>query len=107
MVATLVPTTLVNTSLWTLSSSNINVGGNTIDIGPQAAVVRGVGLIRSVEDLGNTMLAPNTGFPVLVSDIATVKIGSKPRLGIAGMNNVWSRARCSYLSQHRLLCHLA
>jgi cobalt-zinc-cadmium resistance protein CzcA len=71
----------------TLSSSNINVGGNTIDIGPQSAVVRGVGLIRSIEDLSNTMLSQNSGFPVLVSDVATVKVGSKPRLGIAGMNN--------------------
>ena len=70
----------------TLSSSNINVGGNTIDIGSQSAVVRGVGLIRSEDDLKNTMLAQNGGFPVLVSDIATVKVGSKPRLGIAGMN---------------------
>ena len=33
------------------------------------------------------MLAQNSGFPVLVSDIATVKVGSKPRLGIAGMND--------------------
>ena len=71
----------------TLSSSNINVGGNTIDIGPQAAVVRGVGLIRSTDDLSNTMLTQNSGFPVLVRDVATVKIGSKPRLGIAGINN--------------------
>ena len=71
----------------TLSSSNINVGGNTIDIGPQSAVVRGVGLIRSIEDLSNTMLSQNSGFPVLVGDVATVKLGSKPRLGIAGMNN--------------------
>jgi heavy metal efflux system protein len=71
----------------TLSSSNINVGGNTIDIGPQSAVVRGVGLIRSVDDLTNTMLTQNSGLPVLVGDVATVKVGSKPRLGIAGMNN--------------------
>jgi heavy metal efflux system protein len=70
----------------TLSSSNINVGGNTIDIGPQSAVVRGVGLIRSIDDLSNTMLTANSGFPVLVGDVATVKVGSKPRLGIAGMN---------------------
>jgi cobalt-zinc-cadmium resistance protein CzcA len=70
----------------TLSSSNSNVGGNTIDIGPQSAVVRGVGLIRSIDDLSNTMLAQNSGFPVLVGDVATVKLGSKPRLGIAGMN---------------------
>ena len=71
----------------TLNSSNINVGGNTIDIGSQSAVVRGVGLIRSAEDLSSTMLNQNGGFPVLVSDVATVKIGSKPRLGIAGMND--------------------
>src|SRR6516225_9546913 len=50
----------------TINSSNINVGGNTVDIGPQSAVVRGVGLIRSIEDLRHTMLTPNNGFPVLV-----------------------------------------
>ena len=69
-----------------MNSSNINVGGNTIDIGSQSAVVRGVGLIRSAEDLSSTMLNQNGGFPVLVSDVAAVKIGSKPRLGIAGKN---------------------
>src|SRR4029078_6413384 len=77
----------------TLSSSNINVGGNTIDIGSQSAVVRGVGLIRSEDDLKNTMLAQNSGFPVLVSDIATVKVGSKPRLGIAGINSEYDICR--------------
>src|SRR6516164_3237694 len=70
----------------TLSSSNINVGGNTINIGSQSAVVRGVGLIRSTEDLSHTMLNQNTGFPVLVGDVATVRIGAKPRLGVAGMD---------------------
>ena len=70
----------------TLTSSNINVGGNTINIGSQSAVVRGVGLIRSEEDLANTMLNQNSGFPVLVRDVATVRVGFKPRLGIAGMN---------------------
>ena len=42
--------------LQTLSNSNINVGGNTVDIGQQSAVVRGVGLIRSMSDIRNTML---------------------------------------------------
>src|SRR5437667_4933114 len=40
----------------TLNNSNINVGGNTVNIGPQSAVVRGVGLIRSIDDLNSTML---------------------------------------------------
>src|SRR6195256_3554554 len=70
--------------LQTLNNSNINVGGNTVNIGSQAAVVRGVGLIRSIEDLRNTMLTQSNGNPVLVSDVATVTVGQKPRLGIAG-----------------------
>src|SRR5450432_2198965 len=37
--------------LQTLNNSNINVGGSTVNIGPQVAVVRGVGLIRSLNDL--------------------------------------------------------
>jgi cobalt-zinc-cadmium resistance protein CzcA len=70
--------------LQALNNSNINVGGNTVNIGTQSAVVRGVGLIRSVEDLRNTMLTQSNGNPVLVSDVATVTVGQKPRLGIAG-----------------------
>src|SRR5690349_23141810 len=70
--------------LQTLGNSNINVGGNTVNIGPQAAVVRGVGLIRSIEDLRNTMLTQSGGNPVLVKDVATVTVGNQPRLGIAG-----------------------
>lgn len=70
--------------LQTLNNSNINVGGNTVDLGTQSAVVRGVGLIRSKEDLSNTMLTQVGGNPVLVSDVATVVVGNKARLGIAG-----------------------
>ena len=73
--------------LQTLNNSNINVGGNTLDIGPQVAVVRGVGLIRSIDDINNTMLTQTGGTPVLVRDIATVTVGNKPRLGIAGRDN--------------------
>lgn len=72
--------------LQSISNANINVGGNTVDIGTQAAVVRGVGLIRSIEDLANTMVSQSGGNPVLVRDIARVTVGEKPRLGIAGMN---------------------
>jgi cobalt-zinc-cadmium resistance protein CzcA len=70
--------------LQALNNSNINVGGNTVNIGSQAAVVRGVGLIRSADELSNTMLTQSGGNPVLVRDVATVHVGHKPRLGIAG-----------------------
>src|SRR5712675_2654908 len=68
--------------LQTLNNSNINVGGSTINIGPQVAVVRGVGLIRSLDEIRNTMLAQVGGVPVIVSDVATVAVSNQPRLGI-------------------------
>jgi cobalt-zinc-cadmium resistance protein CzcA len=72
--------------LTAVSNANINVGGNTVNIGPQSAVVRGVGLIRSIDDLSNTMVSQSNGNPVLVKDVAKVTVGEKPRLGIAGIN---------------------
>ncbi len=72
--------------LQAVSNSNINVGGNTVNIGAQSAVVRGVGLIRSIDSLSNTMVASPGGTPVLVKDVATVTVGEQPRLGIAGEN---------------------
>src|SRR6478672_1788776 len=73
--------------LQAVSNSNINVGGNTVNIGAQSAVVRGVGLIRSIDDLANTMVSQSGGNPVLVKDVATVTVGAKPRLGIAGLDD--------------------
>jgi cobalt-zinc-cadmium resistance protein CzcA len=70
--------------LQAVSNANVNVGGNTVNIGSQSAVVRGVGLIRSIHALANTMVASNGGTPVLVGDVATVTVGEQPRLGIAG-----------------------
>src|SRR5690349_10554558 len=73
--------------LQAVGNANINVGGNTVNIGSQSAVVRGVGLIRSIDAIANTMIAAPNGTPVLVKDVATVQVGYQPRLGIAGENN--------------------
>jgi cobalt-zinc-cadmium resistance protein CzcA len=73
--------------LASLNNSNLNVGGQTVNFGPQAAIVRGVGLIHSVDQIRNTMLTSTNGVPVLLSDVATVKVGNLPRLGIAGQDN--------------------
>src|SRR5580698_445244 len=72
--------------LTALNNSNVNVGGQTVNIGPQAAVVRGVGLIHSVDDIRKTMVTSNHGIPVTIGDLATVQVGNEPRLGIAGQD---------------------
>ena len=73
--------------LTVLNNSDVNVGGQTVNIGPQAAIVRGVGLIHTMDDVRNTMLTSNDGAPVLVGDVATVTVGHQPRLGIAGQDD--------------------
>ena len=70
-----------------LNNNNINVGAQTVNFGPQAAVVRGIGLVHSLEDIRNTELTASNGVPVLLGDVATIQIGHQPRLGIAGLDN--------------------
>jgi heavy metal efflux system protein len=73
--------------LQVLNNSNINVGGQTVNFGSQAAIVRGVGLIHSMDQIRDTMITAVNGSPVRVSDIATVTVGNQPRLGIAGQDD--------------------
>ena len=70
--------------LTALGNANINVGGQTVNFGEQSAVVRGVGLIHSAEEIRKTLIANVQGAPVLIGDVAEVTIGNLPRLGIAG-----------------------
>jgi len=72
--------------LQVINNSNVNVGGQTVNFGPQSAVVRGIGLVHSMDDMRGTMLASNNGAPVLLGDVATVSVGNLPRLGIAGQD---------------------
>jgi cobalt-zinc-cadmium resistance protein CzcA len=70
--------------LQVLNNSNINVGGQTVNFGPQAAIVRGVGLIHSMDQIRDTMITAVNGVPVRIGDVATVSPGHQPRRGIAG-----------------------
>jgi cobalt-zinc-cadmium resistance protein CzcA len=70
-----------------LGNANLNVGGQTVNFGSQSAVVRGVGLIHSAEEIRNTLIANNQGAPVLIGDVAAVSIGNLPRLGVAGYDD--------------------
>lgn len=87
------PTELVNYNLSALdvyeavSKSNINVGGDVIQRGDQAYVVRGVGLLDNIEDIGNILIETKGSTPILVKHVAEVKIGSKPRLGQVGLDD--------------------
>ena len=70
-----------------INNSNVNVGGQTVDFGPQSAIVRGVGLIQTPAQIEKVLVSPNHAAPVFIKDVAEVKIGFRPRLGIAGQDD--------------------
>ena len=67
-----------------IGKSDANVGGQTVNFGEQAAIVRGIGLIQSTEAIRNVLVGTLGGTPVLLRDVGRVQIGNLPRLGIAG-----------------------
>ncbi len=70
-----------------VSKSNINVGGDIIEKGSQAYVVRGVGLLESIEDIENILIEVRGTTPILVKHVAKVDISAKPRLGVVGLQD--------------------
>ena len=69
-----------------LSASNANVGGNYLTLGSQSVNVRGVGLLQTLEDMKQVIIAERHGVPVLLGDVADVHEGYQPRLGQVGMD---------------------
>ncbi len=70
-----------------IANANQNVGGQRLTLGDQSFDVRGVGLIRSVQDIGDITVTAAKGVPVRVRDVATISVGAAPRLGIVGQDD--------------------
>jgi cobalt-zinc-cadmium resistance protein CzcA len=84
-----------------IANSNINVGGRTLDIGEQSANVRGIGIFRSLDDIRDVVLTQSNGIPVLLGDVAEVKISHAPRLGINGRDEMPDVVSCVVLMQKK------
>jgi heavy metal efflux system protein len=69
-----------------LSLNNANAGGGFYSQGGQFDYVRGIGLLRNTEDIGDVIVGTQNGVPVRVKDIGDVVIGNAPRLGEFGFN---------------------
>src|SRR5580704_7397122 len=67
-----------------LANNNVNAGGSFVEAGLQQINVRALGLVRTVNDIANTVIRSQNGTPVRVRDIATVAQGPRIRLGQIG-----------------------
>src|SRR5678815_1884720 len=61
-------------------SSNLNVGGNVLESNGAWLIVRGVGLIKSVDDVKRIVIGGSNGVPVYVEQVANVQIGNAFRV---------------------------
>src|ERR1043166_3624478 len=64
-----------------IGNSNSNVGANYLELGVQSYNVRGIGLFRSAEDIGNVAVSAKNGTPVYVKQLGVVSIGAKVPIG--------------------------
>ena len=71
--------------LHALAAGNKNAGGAYVEHGPQMYVVRGIGLVRDLDDIGAIAVATRHGTPIRVADVGSVVIGERLRLGRVGL----------------------
>src|SRR5689334_5671865 len=70
-----------------LNANNSNTGGGFYTQGGQFYYVRGLGLVKSTDDIGEIVVGSSNGVPIRVKDIGHVEIGHAPRLGIFGFQD--------------------
>jgi len=70
-----------------LASNNSNAGGGFYSQGGQFYYVRGLGLVKTPEDIANVVVSTNNGIPTFVRDVGKVEMGYAPRLGQFGFMN--------------------
>jgi cobalt-zinc-cadmium resistance protein CzcA len=64
-----------------IADNNSNASGGILPQVNEQFLIRGVGLIRTLEDIGNIVVKEQRGLPVFVKDVATVQIGHEVRQG--------------------------
>ena len=67
-----------------ITNNSANAGGSRLSRGEQSFVVRGVGLVRSLDDLGSIVVANRGGVPTTVADLGTLRFSHQEREGIVG-----------------------
>jgi len=70
-----------------INKNNANAGGSMIDRGELTYIIRGVGLIKDLDDLGKIVVKSEDGVPVYLNDLGTLKYGNFERKGVFGYSD--------------------
>jgi len=69
-----------------VNANNRNVGGQFLVVGSEEQLVRGIGLVESLEDIQNIAVKEDDGRPILLTDVADVEYGNEIRRGVITHN---------------------
>jgi CzcA family heavy metal efflux pump len=76
----------LNQVLHAAESSNMNSSGGVYMDAGQEYLIRGIGRVQRLEDIGNSVITTRGGIPVLIRDVAEVKIGPAVKFGDGSAN---------------------
>ena len=76
----------INQVAQAVAANSSNTGGGVLRRGDEALVVRSIGLFNSINDIARVVVTAKDGKTVLVGDVGSVEIGSRPRSGIVSFN---------------------
>lgn len=67
-----------------IEKNNVNAGGSMLNRGDLSYVIRGIGLVKDLKDLGRIVIKTENGIPVYLDDLGTLKYGNLERKGVLG-----------------------
>lgn len=70
-----------------IENNNANAGGSMLNRGDLSYVIRGIGLVKDLEDLGKIVVKTEKGVPVYLNDLGTLKYGNLERKGVLGFTD--------------------
>jgi len=70
-----------------ISANSASAGGSVLTRGEYGYVIRGIGLVQTLEDMGNIVITEHNGIPVYVRDLGTLKLGVQERHGVLGKDD--------------------
>lgn len=69
-----------------IERNNLNVGASFLEVAREEYIVRSVGLVQDLQDIGNVTVATREGTPVRVREVAEVRLGPEVRRGLVTRN---------------------
>lgn len=70
-----------------IEKNNLSAGGSMLSHGDLSYVIRGIGLVKGLEELGNIVVKTESGVPIYLNDIGTLKYGNLERKGVLGFTD--------------------